>query len=177
MISNSHDGTMSLRVSLSPIRTVCWNTLMSSLSNKATASIRLRHSSNIKTNLDSIRDIVNTVDAEFEANATQFRRMKNKSISQADIRKYVKLVLEVDTETPEKELPTRTINRIDEIVRLANSGIGNSGKTVWDVYNGFTEFATWNAARNQENRFDSLYFGPLATASNKAFKLAIEISA
>lgn len=177
MLSNSHDATMSLRISLTSTRVVCMNTLMSALNSKSTSSIRLRHSSNIKSNLDSIRDIVNTVDAEFEATAVQYRRMKNKAINQKDLRRYVKLILEVDTEAEEKTLPTRTINRIDEIVQLANSGKGNNGKTVWDAYMGFTEFATWRASRNEENRFDSLYFGSLATTNNKAFKLAVEMSA
>lgn len=177
MLSNSHDGTMSTRVTLSGIRTVCWNTTISSIRSKDSASIRVRHSSGAIKSLNAIRDTINTIDAEFEATAEQYRKMLRKSISHNDLRKFVKIVLNTDIHEEESKLSSRTLNKINEVVGLGINGKGNCGKTVFDAINAVTEYTSWRASRNSENRFDSLYFGQLATLNEKAFKLAVEMSA
>lgn len=115
LLSNSHDGTTAIRVGFTPVRVVCANTLAMAHGDKASKLIRVRHSAKVETNLEKIRDVMNAANAEFEATAEQYRFLASRQISQADLRKYVKLVLDVDPDKSDDDLPKRTLAMIQEI--------------------------------------------------------------
>src|SRR5262245_43579746 len=94
LLSNSHDGSLAVRVGLTPVRVVCNNTLTAAHSSKDGQLIRLRHCSGLKRNLDNVRECVNAIDARFEATAEQWHRLAARGISQADLDRYVARVLE-----------------------------------------------------------------------------------
>ena len=73
LLSNSHDGTTSIRVGYTPIRVVCVNTLAAAHSSKESSLIRIRHTRSSKSNLDNVRDIMDNINAQFEATADQYR--------------------------------------------------------------------------------------------------------
>ena len=177
LLSNSHDATQSVRVGFTPTRVVCANTLSLAHSQKQSNLIRIRHSSKVKENLSAIRDTVDTINQSFEASAIEYRKLMNRGINQNDLRKYCKLVIEVNPEIPDRDLPTRTQNRLDELMKLCNSGIGNDGKTWYSAYNGITEFLSHSYGRSTDARLDSLWFGVSATMNSKALKLALDMSA
>ena len=87
----------------------------------------------------NIREVMDLANAEFEATAEQYRLLARKSINQADLRKYVRRVLKVEEENPS----TRSLNIVEEIVRLAETGRGNDlpsiRGTYWTAYNGVSE--------------------------------------
>jgi phage/plasmid-like protein (TIGR03299 family) len=100
LLSNSHDGTTSIRVGYTPIRVVCVNTLAAAHSSKDSQLIRIRHTRSSQTNLENVRDIMDNINAQFEATAEQYRFLASKDFNQADIKRYVKVVLGID-KTPE----------------------------------------------------------------------------
>ena len=71
LLSNSHDGSTSIRVGYTPIRVVCVNTLAAAHNSKDSQLIRIRHTRSSKTNLDNVRDIMDNIYAQFEATAEQ----------------------------------------------------------------------------------------------------------
>lgn len=115
LLSNSHDGTTAVRVGYTPIRVVCANTLAMAHADKASKLIRVRHSKEVKNNVDNIRDIMNVADEAFEATAEQYRFLASRQINQADLRKYVKLVFKLDED--DKKVSTRSINVLNEILK------------------------------------------------------------
>lgn len=177
LISNGHDGKTSVKVSLNPIRVVCANTLTLAHSVKAAQTIRIRHSSQVETNLKLIQESINTIDNCFETTAELYRKMQNKHINQNDLRRFMKVVLKIDENIPDKDLPTRTNNRLDELINLALNGKGNSGKTLWDCFNGVSEFTSWGYGRNVDSRLDGLWFGNGSIMNQTAFDLAVQLSA
>lgn len=179
MLSNSHDGTSAVRVGFTPIRVVCCNTLAMAHSAEASKLIRLRHSTKLSANLDQIRDVMNLVNQEFEATAEQYRFLANKNVHQGDLQKYVKILL-TGNDTPEADLSTRAKNTILEVIKLAVSGkgsqIANVTGTWWAALNGYTEYLSWGASRNNNNRMNALWFGTGATKNKEALELALKMA-
>ena len=113
LLSNSHDGTTAIRVGYTPIRVVCVNTLAFAHSHKQSNLLRIRHTKSAQTNLDNVRDIMDNINAQFEATAEQFRFLASRDFNQADVRKYVKVLLNVD-KTVDEDL--KTVPRMSSMI-------------------------------------------------------------
>ena len=178
LLSNSHDGTTSVRPGFTPIRVVCANTLAAAHSSTASKMIRIRHTRLLSSNLEKVRDIMNAANAEFEATAEQYRHLASKAFNRHDVRKYVKVLLGVEKEN-DLNLPTRTKNTIEEILHRVHgpkqSQPGVYG-TWWAAYNGYNEYLNYERGRNADNRMNSLWFGTGATDNKKALDLALDMS-
>lgn len=163
MISNSHNGTTSVRVGFTPIRVVCANTLAMAHSNAASKLIRLRHHKEIKVNLDKIREIIDLANSEFEATAEQYRFLASRRVNVDDLNAYVRLAAGVDPSVKNEDVATRTKNVMIELLDKIANGIGQSNPAVkgtwWAAYNGVNEYLNYNKGRTASNRMDNLWFG------------------
>jgi phage/plasmid-like protein (TIGR03299 family) len=179
LLSNSHDGTTAIRVGYSFIRVVCANTLAFAHSkNSGNKLIRIRHTRSSKTNLENIRDIMDNINADFEATAEQYRFLASKNFNQNDVRQYVKTVLGLE-KTPDEDIKTRTKNIMDEILSLIDgpkqSATGTRG-TYWAAWMGYNEYLNYHKGRTADNRMDSLWFGQGANDDMYAFNKAMEFA-
>jgi phage/plasmid-like protein (TIGR03299 family) len=179
LLSHSHDGTSSIRCGFTPIRVVCWNTLSMAHRTDASKLIRVKHSKNVIANLENIRETMNLVDAEFEATAEQYRMLASKSINQADLKKYIKMVFSLDG-VDDKDVSTRSKNIMDEVIGLCEAGKGNNLPSVrgtyWSAYNGVTEYLSYVSGRNESNRMDSLWFGKANGTNANALAYAVQMA-
>jgi phage/plasmid-like protein (TIGR03299 family) len=179
MLSNSHDGTTSVRVGFTPVRIVCANTLAMAHTS-GSALIRLRHSSSVAANLDALRETINVANKSFEATAMQYRALASKQINRADLEQYIKIVLGQGA-TKTEDLSTRTKNQIDEIVTLFDHGRGNNmlgvRGTVWAAYNAVTEYLTHANGSDADKRYSSLWFGTNAVRNSTALAEALKLIA
>jgi phage/plasmid-like protein (TIGR03299 family) len=179
LLSNSHDGTTAIRVGYTPIRVVCANTMaMAHSKGSGSQLIRIRHTRSSKNNLENVRDIMDNINTQFEATAEQFRFLASKNFNQADIRRYVKVMLDIE-KTADEDIKTRTRNIMDEILNLVEgpkqSATGVRG-TWWAAYNGYNEYLNYNKGRTEDNRLDSLWFGLNANDNIKALNTALEFA-
>jgi phage/plasmid-like protein (TIGR03299 family) len=176
LLSHGHDGSLAVRVGFTPIRVVCANTL--ALAHRADASklIRLKHTKDLHENLANVREVMNVANQEFEATAEQYRLLARKSISQADLRRYVKKVLKVEGD----KISTRMKNTIEEILSKCESGKGNDlpsvRGTLWTAYNGLNEWLAYQRGHNQQNRLNSLWFGDSANVNRFALETALAMA-
>ena len=178
LLSNSHDGTTAIRVGYTPIRVVCVNTLAFAHSYSDSKLIRIRHTRSSKNNLEQVRDIMDNINAGFEATAEQYRFLASKNFNQADINRYVKIMLGIEG-TADGDIKTRTRNIMDEILALVEGpkqSATNVRGTWWAAYNGFNEYLNYNKGRTEDNRLDSLWFGANANDNNKALNKALEFA-
>lgn len=177
LLSHGHDGSLAVRAGFTPIRVVCQNTLSMAHGSDASKLIRVRHTKDVLENLANVRAVMDLANQEFEATAEQFRLLARKSINAADVRKYVKRVLKIDEEPAPS---TRSLNIVEEIVRLAESGRGNDlpsvRGTLWTAYNGVSEFLTYNRGRSADNRLNSLWFGDGLSANRHALEVALAMA-
>lgn len=179
LLSHSHDGTLAIRCGFTPIRVVCWNTLSMAHHDTASKLIRVKHSKNVITNIENIRETMNMVNAEFEATAEQYRMLASKSINQKDLKKYIKMVFELDG-VEDKDVSTRSANIMEEVIKLCESGKGNNLPSVkgtyWSAYNGVTEYLSYVSGRNESNRMDSLWFGKSHGMNKDALAYAVQLA-
>lgn len=181
LLSNSHDGTRAVRVGFTPIRVVCANTLRMAhnADQEANRLIKVLHTKSVLKTLDNLREIMNVANASFEATAEQYRKLARTHISRADLRRYVKIVLDIENED-EAKLPAPTMNKLRSILMLAEKGRGNDlaavKGTLWAAYNGLTEYLGTEFGRSQESRLDSLWFGSSSNLSQKALEIALTMA-
>lgn len=158
LLSSTHDGSGATTIAFNPIRVICWNTLSAALrAAEAKSMLRIRHTTSQSKALIQVRETINLVEESFQATADQYRKLAACGINRAELRRYVKLVLELPED--DKAISTRQRNILDGIVKLAIEGVGNDGKTAWDAYNGVTQYATHTYGRNAENRLRSAWYG------------------
>jgi phage/plasmid-like protein (TIGR03299 family) len=178
LLSHGHDGSLAVRVGFTPVRVVCANTLAMAHGSDASKLIRVKHTKDIHENLANIREVMDLANQQFEATAEQYRLLARKSISQADLRRYVKTVLGVKDD---QEPSARMKNVMEEIIGLAESGKGNTlpavTGTYWSAYNGVTEWLSFERGRNPENRLNSLWFGDGANLNKYALETALAMAA
>ena len=175
LLSNSHDGTLAVRVGFTPIRVVCNNTMTLAHSDQASKLIRLRHSSNIVQNLDNIREIMNLANSEFEATAESFRFLASKQINAADLEKYVRIVFG----KPGQETGGSRI--LNNVIPLFEHGRGNDMPgvkgTYWAAYNAVNEYLQYERGNDDHNRLNEMWFGSSATLNKKALETALVLAA
>lgn len=195
LLSNSHDGTLSVRVGFTPTRVVCANTLAMAHDAGASQLLRLKHTSSLAGALEIVRDTIDLANKRFEATAQQYRALASKQVNAKDLARFVSQVFdapEVSAPNVDDLIPARFLGkskesrkekyareRQDTIEHLFLRGKGNdlagTRGTWWALYNGVTEYLQYARPRSTaESRLDSLTFGSAAATSRKALGLALE---
>lgn len=184
LLSNSHDGTLAVRVGFVPIRAICANTLAAAMDSKASRLIRVRHTKNVVDNLEEIRNVMNLANAEFEATADQYRFLASKQISQADLEKYVKLIFNSNKKILEAEGNVANINNkriLNAIQPLFEKGMGNDlpgvKGTLWAAYNAVSEYLQYERGEDAQVRLDQMWFGQGASLNKRALEVGVMMAA
>jgi hypothetical protein len=135
----SHDGTMAMETFDSAIRIVCMNTFQWSR-DAAKDKFKVYHTKNANFALDGLGDLLNAIlkgRTEMKEVMTYLAKCKvdpNDALAMA-----AGYFCEV---TGNVRLSTRAMNAASEIVNLFAIGVGNFGKTLYDLANGATEYWT-----------------------------------
>ena len=178
LLSNSHDGSLAVRVGFTPIRVVCNNTLCLAHESKASKLLRVKHTSRVRENLEEIRETINLAQREFAATVEQYRRLASRQINSTDLVKYVRVVFGVKErartlaqEKQEKIVPS--------VVRLFENGRGSrtAGTNYWGAYNAVNEYLNYFRGKTQDNTLNSLWFGEGAHLNKKALEVATRLAA
>ena len=172
MTYTSHDGSLATGVMFAPIRTVCWNTLSMNLRDTNAKQLKVRHTKRQVTTLNEIRETISLMDREFQMTASQFQKLKRAIINKDEMVRFCKIVFECQNE---EKVSTRLSNIIDRCLDLAATGKGNNGESVWDVYNGVTEWLSHERG-NDDHRLHQNYFGPGLAIGKRALDVALQLA-
>lgn len=197
LLSHSHDGSLAVRVGFTPQRVVCSNTLSMAHDSDASKLIRVKHSKNVKVNLENIRETMNLANQQFEATAEQYKFLTTKHINQKDLQKYIKMVFALqqpklaeatdeqigwfkDGENDKEVVSTRLKHTLETVFELAEAGKGNNlasaRGTLWGAYNGVTEYLSYQNGNSDDSRMNSLWYGSAATLNRHALTTAVEFA-
>ena len=125
----------------SAIRIVCMNTFQWSR-NAAQDKFKVYHTKNANFALDGLGDLLNAI---LKGRAELVEVMEHLASHKCDPNDALAMAsgyFAITTDAKDNKLSTRSLNAAREIARLAANGIGNVGKSLYDLANGATEYWT-----------------------------------
>jgi hypothetical protein len=164
------DGGLSLTLNGSTIRTVCENTQRFSINNSDHLETR-RHTKNFRDDIPMMVDSVKQYIDGFTEFREVYAKLQKSSIDDDTAQALITGIMAKG----QKEISSVIKNRIPVVHGLFRFGKGNHGKTLADVYNGFTEFYTHNSRQskkpNPQKQFESSEFGIDADEKEKVLNI------
>ncbi|MDZ7697733.1 MAG: DUF932 domain-containing protein [Deltaproteobacteria bacterium] len=178
LLSNSHDGSLAVRVGFTPIRVVCNNTLCLAHESKASKLLRVKHTTRILENLEEVREIIDLAHEEFAETVEQYRSLASRQINTTDLVKYVRVVFGLK-EKPRTPAQQKQEKIVPNVIQLFENGRGNriAGRTYWGAYNAVNEYLNYFRGKTQDNTLNSLWYGNSAALNKKALERAMEMAA
>jgi len=168
-VVTSHDGSEKLSARLVMNRLVCKNGLVRP---NTCFAFNVKHTENAKIAINNGRELLDVARIFGSEMAENARKMANTLITSQAARAYVLRVLKVDD--PQK-IETRTENKAEDILALGIRGRGNNGRSLWDVYNGVTEYADHHiSTRGDNDRLTSSVLGGGLQLKERAYSVAQE---
>lgn len=148
LISTSHDGSLAVQASITPVRVVCQNTLNVALGNIA-QSFKMRHTQSVGGRVDEARkalDLTFSYMDNFEAEAKELFETETTNAE------FVKLVTDLypKPESESKAALTRWENKVDLLGDIWNGGVEDAPDTMstitgtaWGALNALIEAQDW----------------------------------
>ena len=141
----SHDGTYALECYDSSIRIVCMNTFRWSRETAGEIGVKMYHTKNVQRQMEKLPEYL----AALVQNRRQLMEGMNYLLGVECSPTQAAYVAAgyfhqplPGVENPKTELSTTAFNRANAVRDLSIVGKGNRGKTLYDLFNGFTEFFT-----------------------------------
>lgn len=194
LLYNSHDGTLSLGIKFTRVRTVCANTLELALREKESVPLwdqlkplqwngkhaRIRHTKSILTELDAVRDALDIQRRTFRYSVEEYRAMSKVDLSAEAFDRYLSAVFRKQLEGDRK---VSSLRQYEQLVQNFEGGIGMDIKgvrgTLWGAYNAITQWTTHQRGGGSSeieaarSRLNSLWFGSGAQINQTAHDAAL----
>jgi phage/plasmid-like protein (TIGR03299 family) len=175
LLSNTHDGSSTIRVKLTPVRVVCHNTLSVALDGSE-QEVSIRHTVQAVERLKKAHEILGLSNSLYAELERIFNRMKNTEMSKGSFNQYVNRLF---PEPKESKHISRNQKVREKIFELSESGVGAemAKGSLWGGYNAVTEFVDHYRLSNKDDssRLNSMLFGSGEALKKKAFTLAREM--
>lgn len=175
-LMNAHDGKGAVIAFIHLTRIVCNNTLQAAIKG-AISKVSIRHSTNVKTKVEDAHKILNI--------ANQYtNEIKNIFDDMAQIKATPELITNyMDALYPVNEWAKNTKHRdrvCDTITDLMDYGTGQDTDaakgSLYGLFNAVTHFLDHNKTyKNNDNKLDSIWFGPSSQKRQEAFEIAENI--
>ncbi len=142
-IADNYTGKRTATAGCSSTRAVCENTAAHAMSDSAKSLFGrpIRHTGDVAGKLaqweHAIEDAIKALG--------RFETFARAAVSTPITRDTAAGIVETLIPLPEGARPGKAQAKRDAIMGAFDSGMGNSGRSVWDLYNGVTEFANWSA--------------------------------
>jgi phage/plasmid-like protein (TIGR03299 family) len=180
LVNTSHDGSIAIQASITPVRVVCANTLNLALGNRGRGgsvkqSFKIRHTQTAEGKIQVAREALGLANAYID----EFSLMANKMIqTEVDKKKFDEIVLALYPKPKEnaKGANKKWENKLDLINAIYVGDYNNTiTGTAWGVANALTERLDWYRTSRGGNK-ESIYasasgFDPMINAEkNRIFK-------
>jgi len=183
LLSNSHDGSSSLRVFFTPIRVVCSNTLGMAERRGKGQGVSVMHKGDLAAKVGEAQEILGLATRFYDDLEEQINRLASRYPSRQQLDVYFK-ALYPDSE----ESRTRRAENVrGELFRLFENGRGQdipeTKLTTWSAFNAVTEYVDHHRSTRGKteseragSRLNSAWFGSGARLKARAWNLALELA-
>ncbi len=137
---SSHDGSTSTQLADTFERVWCSNTFNSSMRGKHNFKLSVKHTKNASVRFDGMLQALDDIFDHRRILFKEIERLTEMPITPTEAKRFAIGMVNSDK--------TRGLNIAEDIVRKFRKGIGNSGKTRYDLFNGFTEYYTHGTRAN-----------------------------
>lgn len=178
LLTNGFDTNEPVRARFTPIRVVCQNTLTAALAGTK-SEIRVQHIGNVQAKMEIAGKLLKAAGVYFDETAQHFRAFARRSMKAATLRNYVLDVIAPDRDTDAKfdDLHPVTRNRVTEVERIHETGLGHDIKgvrgTLWGAYNAVTEYVDHGRTKGD---LGYLVDGGGAKTKQRAFEVALDLA-
>lgn len=139
----SHDGSMQGRFLGSDVRPVCQNTVNASrFGKKKVVDCTIAHKGNVPVKLAALVEHIHSLIEDRKYFKDDMESLAQQKVSRIDVAPIVSGYFIKTADKPIDTFSTRRLNTIQSITDLAFDGRGNRGETLYDVFNGATEYWT-----------------------------------
>jgi len=175
LLSNSHDGTTSVRVGFTPFRVWCTNTLKLAIRDKATQLIRVKHTQQVKENITAIGETMDVINQQFITTAEKYKWLATRDIKQTDLEKYVRAAFSLPSleEIAKSDGDSKKGRKIIDYVTERMDYEDN--RNWWTAYNSVQHYMQHNG-NDYEKNLNNLWFGNNDSKNQKALNLALELA-
>jgi phage/plasmid-like protein (TIGR03299 family) len=187
LINTSHDGSVAIQASITPVRVVCANTLNLALGQRGRngsvkQSFKIRHTASATGKVQQAREALGLANAYMDEFDIMAKNMIETEISKAKFDEIVALAYPAPTGEDKKGSHKKYDSKIDLIQSIYVGEYNNTiAGTAWGVANALTERLDWyRTARGGSNESilaSASGFDPVTTAEkNRIFKLVREVA-
>jgi len=99
--------------------------------------------------------------------------MANKLVDRVMVNNFLDTLMTPPAEGSSSRSISIHSNKREKVIELFEEGKGNNGSTMWDLYNGTTEFVDHFFGSDVDKRFVSSLVGAGADMKNRAFHTAM----
>jgi phage/plasmid-like protein (TIGR03299 family) len=183
LINTSHDGSVAIQASITPVRVVCANTLNLALGQRGRngsvkQSFKIRHTATASGKVQQAREALGLANAYMDKFDEMAKAMIEKEISKAKFDEIIELAYP-KPETDSKGSLKKWETKIDTIQQIYQSATTNMiAGTSWGAFNALTERLDWHRAGRNGNTESILAsasgFDPVITAEkNRLMNLVL----
>lgn len=176
-LTNSHDGSGSLRLALGSLVLSCTNGMTRWVNDRQTS---IRHTTNMRDMVEQALKGFGLLKAQEEQFVADVNRMIGTPVNEAHVTQMMNQVLEIDldnivrTEAGEwssQEYSTQKVKKAYTLKDSIKEEIAYKGANVWGLLNGITHFTTHKGGRDK-TREASKVFGDLMRMDAQAWDIA-----
>ena len=185
LINTSHDGSVAIQASITPVRVVCANTLNLALGNRGRGgsvkqSFKIRHTQTANGKIQQAREALGLANAYMDKFDEMAQAMISKEITKAQFDKIVELAYPA----PEKDSKGSFKKHNDKIDLINAIYVGDYNNTIsgtaWGAFNALTERLDWyRSARGGNNESilaSASGFDPVTTAEKNRLLAVVQSS-
>ena len=158
VFSNTHDGSGSVKVAVTPVRVVCNNTLNLAL-DKASRSFSMIHTGNIQDKIQEARDTLFMAEEYMDCLGAEFEQLRRQKMTNVQVKEYINLLLPMEKEST--QLQSKNIIRLREDImkRYYDApDLQTVGNNAYRFINAVSDFATHaNPLRRTVNYNENLF--------------------
>ena len=178
VFSNTHDGSGSVKVAVTPVRVVCNNTLNLALGT-ADRSFSMVHTGKIQDKIQEAKDTLFMAEKYMDCLGSEFERLRRQKVTDAQVKEYIELLLPMEKDaTPVQGKNIIKLRRDMEQRYYDAPDLQKVGNNAYRFINAVSDFATHSnplrrTANYNENMFSRTVDGnPLIDRAYQLVKAA-----